>query len=288
MGGALSWPPGLTSRDFARLSKFIEERSGIRMPMGKATLIESRLRKRVQELGMKSFTEYCDLVLSGRSPDELVFMIDRITTNKTEFFRESPHFEILVHKALPALAAAEGAGIQRELRVWSAGCSTGEEPYTLAMVLAEAAAAEGREVRFEILATDLSSSVLRHAREALYNDEQAQAIPLALRKKYLLRSLDDEAVVRVRKSLRSLVSFRKLNLLDKDYGLPSRMDVVFCRNVFIYFDRKLQAEILRRFAQNMVPGGFLFLGHSENINGLDVPFTLVAPTVFRRIGDSRR
>lgn len=273
--------PVLSPKDFARLSAFIERQCGIRMPLAKKTLLESRLRARVLELGMAGFPEYCDYVLGGHSEEELVHMVDKVTTNKTDFFREPQHFEVLVRRVLPALAEQHGVGGRRELRVWSAGCSTGEEPYTLAIVLSEVNA-NGPKLRFQVLATDLSTRVLRHARAALYQDAQVEPIPLPLRRKYLLRSVTDPNIVRVAPKLRALVQFRRLNLLDRDYGMRPPADVIFCRNVFIYFERTTQHDILCRFGQSLAPGGFLFLGHSETINGLDVPFEQVAPTVYRR------
>jgi chemotaxis protein methyltransferase CheR len=271
----------LSANDFQRLSAFIEERTGIRMPPAKKTLLESRLSRRVQDLGMSGFSEYCVHVLEGNDPEEIVQLLDRITTNKTDFFREAQHFELLVGRALPALAAQHGAGTLRELRLWSAGCSTGEEPYTLAMVLAEAAE-RSPGLRFQILATDLSTRVLRRAAAAVYPEALVQPIPLALRRKYLQRSVADPDQVRVASALRGRVRFGQLNLLDQDYRMGTSLDVIFCRNVFIYFERATQREILARFASCLVPGGFLFIGHSETINGLDLPFDAVVPTVYRR------
>ncbi len=282
--GLLAGAPALSPKDFSRLAAFIERHCGIRMPAAKKTLLESRLRTRLRDLGMTGFTEYCDHVLGGHSAEELVRMVDKVTTNKTDFFREPQHFEVLVRKVLPELAERHGVGVRRELRVWSAGCSTGEEPYTLAMVLSEVAA-QHEKLRFQILATDLSTRVLKHAQAAIYQDVQVGPVPLALRRKYLLRSATDPCVVRVAPGLRELVRFSRLNLLDRDYRLRQPRDVIFCRNVFIYFERKIQQDILRRFGQSLIPGGVLFLGHSETINGLDVPFDQIAPTVYQRRSD---
>jgi chemotaxis protein methyltransferase CheR len=273
-----SGAPTLSRGDFERLAAFIEAECGIHLPPAKRTLLESRLGRRVLELGMCNFTEYCDLVLGGDG-DELVQLLDRTTTNKTDFFREARHFELLVTSVLPALARG-GAGERRPIRVWSAGCSTGEEPYTLAMVLA--AEAERRPLRFEILGTDLSTRALRRAEAATYSEDQIQPVPVVLRRRWLLRSVDDPQVVRVRRELRDLVQLRRLNLLDRDYRLGARVDVIFCRNVFIYFDRATQEAVLRRFARCLAPGGFLFLGHSETASGLDVPFDALAPAFYRR------
>lgn len=277
----LAGPPALSPRDFARLSAFIEGRCGIRMPPSKRTLLESRLGRRVRELGLAGFGEYCEQVLGGAAGDEVVRMVDHVTTNKTDFFREPHHFELLVRDVLPALAAERGAGTRRPLRLWSAGCSTGEEPYTLAMVLLEAAR-QAAGLRFGILATDLSTRVLERARGAEYTEAQVRPVPLALRRRYLLRSVRDPQVVRVCQRVRELVALEQLNLLDPDYRLRDRMDVIFCRNVFIYFERSVQERVLLQFARVLAPGGFLFLGHAESIAGLEVPFDPVAPTVYRR------
>lgn len=272
----------LTPREFSRLAEFIHAQCGIRMPPAKKTMLEARLRKRLRELGMADFATYCDHVLGARDRgDELVHMIDAVTTNKTDFFREPQHFEHLVKSALPTLMQEQGAGIRRDLAVWSAGCSSGEEPYTLAMVLAEVGARLSG-FRYLILATDICTKVLHHARRAVYADERIAPIPAELRRRYLLRSKDSgRRLVRVAPELRQLVRFRRLNFLDDDFGLREPMDVIFCRNVFIYFDRPTQEAILNRFCRHLIRGGYVFLGHSETINGLDVPLVPVAPTVYR-------
>jgi chemotaxis protein methyltransferase CheR len=277
--------PALSPRDFARLSAFIEARYGIHLPPAKRTLLEARLGKRVRELGLPGFGAYCDRVLGGAASDELLLLVDRVTTHKTEFFREPAHFELLVHAALPALRPP-GAAHPEPLRVWSAGCSTGEEPYTLAMVLAEAAATGALRDRrgFEILATDVSAGVLRIAEEGVYTEALVCPVPLPLRRRWLLRSVADENVVRVRRVLRERVHFRPLNLLDEDYGIRQPVDAIFCRNVLIYFERALQLAIVERLVQTLAPGGFLFLGHSETLQGTPFQLESIAPTVYRRAG----
>ncbi|MBI5015733.1 MAG: chemotaxis protein CheR [Deltaproteobacteria bacterium] len=278
-----SWTEArLAPRDFARLAAFIEGHCGIRMPPGKKVMVESRLRRRLREVRLASFGAYCDHVLGSPEGEvEVVHLIDAITTNKTDFFREPQHFEYLVKAALPTLMRDEGSGIRRELMVWSAGCSSGEEPYTLAMVLAEVAQRLAG-FRYLILATDICTKVLGAARAATYDEDRIAPVPLDLRRRYLLRNRDRaKRLVRIVPELRSLVRFRRLNFLDDDFGLRERIDVVFCRNVFIYFDRPTQQAVLRRFCRHLVPGGYVFLGHSETINGLDVPLVPVAPTVYR-------
>jgi chemotaxis protein methyltransferase CheR len=259
------------------MGRFIQAHCGIRMPPGKRVMLESRLRRRLRTLGLRDFRQYCELVLGGDEV-ELAAMVDEVTTNKTEFFREPRHFDYLATTVVPGLARA---GLPDGLRVWSAACSTGEEPWTLAMVLSELA---GRTpgFRFRILATDLCSTVLEEARGATYDHARIEPIPMALRHKYLLRQRDGGAAVRVAAALRQQVRFERVNLLERGLERFGPLEVIFCRNVFIYFERAVQREVLLRFMRALVPAGYLFLGHAESIAGLDLPLTQVAPTVYRK------
>jgi len=270
----------LAARDFDLLGRFIESEVGIQVPPSKHAMIEARLRKRLRALGMASFQEYTDRVLrSGRDEEEIVHLIDAVTTNKTDFFREPHHFDYLVKAAIPSLLDDQGAGLARPFTVWSAASSTGEEPYTLAMVLSEFA--ERHPMRWQVLATDISTSVLERGKRGIYSEAVAEPIPSVLKCKYLRRSRDRErGLVRVVPALRQKVTFQRLNLLSRRYAIPGPIDVIFCRNVFIYFNRKTQAEILHRFVNLLRPGGFVFLGHSETTNGLSVPLSQVEPTVY--------
>ena len=275
----------LEGAEFSRLATFIEGHCGIQMPPTKRIMLESRLRKRLRCLALSSFREYCDLALDDPSGgDERIHLVDAVTTNKTDFFREPHHFEILVREVLPALMRTSGAGVRRPLDVWSAGCSTGEEPYTLAMVLHEVAAGLPG-FRFGILATDISTSVLAAARRGVYPERLIGPIPDALRRKYLLKSRDgSRSLVRAGPELRQAVRFRRLNFMDNEFGLRETQDVIFCRNVMIYFDRPTQEKLLLRFCRHLAPGGYVFLGHSESINGLRLPLRQVAPTVYCHVG----
>ncbi|MDF1553632.1 MAG: hypothetical protein P1P84_11250 [Deferrisomatales bacterium] len=275
----------LESAEFRRLAAFIEAHCGIRMPASKRVMLESRLRRRLRSLGLVSFREYCDLALHDRAGiDERIHLVDAVTTNKTDFFREPQHFEVLVREVLPTLMRTSGAGVRCPLAVWSAGCSTGEEPYTLAMVLREVACGLPG-FRFGILATDISTSVLTAARRAVYPERLIQPIPPGLRRKYLLKSRDgSRSLVRMGPELRQVVQFRRLNFMDTEFGLREPQDVIFCRNVMIYFDRATQERLLLRFCRHLAPGGYVFLGHSESINGLRLPLRQVAPTVYRHAG----
>ena len=270
----------LTQREFQRLSAIIHDHVGICLPAAKQTMLESRLKPRLRALELGSFAEYCELIFAaGPDEPEFVEMINQVTTNKTDFFREPGHFDYLRQHALPTLLREHGAGRDRELVVWSAACSTGEEPYTLAMVLAEV---QGAARGFQVLATDISTEVLEHAKRGVYDVERVAPVPPALRARYLLQSKDRaQGLVRVAPPLRATVHFRRQNLMDERYVVRAPVDVIFCRNVFIYFDRATQERILKRFCALLVPGGYLFLGHSEAINGLDLPLDQVAPTTYR-------
>lgn len=273
---------GLSERDFNRLSEFIYVQCGIKMPAAKKTMLEARIQKRLRLVGIHSFNEYCEWVLNPQTAEtELIHFIDIVTTNKTDFFREPAHFEFLVQTAIPELIKQEGAGIRRPLMVWSAGCSTGEEPYTLAMVLSEFGL-KYPAFNFQILATDISTRVLDKAASAIYEMEKIDPIPLNLKKKYLLKSRDPaKQLARIIPELRSRVRFRRLNFMDENFTLREEMDIIFCRNVIIYFDRPTQEVLINKFCRHLNPGGFLLVGHSETLNTLRVPVVQIAPTIYQ-------
>jgi chemotaxis protein methyltransferase CheR len=274
----------MTDEHFWRLSEFIQDLCGIKLPHAKKSMLEGRLRKRLRALCINSFEDYCKYVFSPKgSESEYVHMIDVVTTNKTDFFREPDHFDYLSGKVLPELVSTQAFRARRGINVWSAACSTGEEPYTLAMVLSEFAE-KCTGFCFSILATDISTSVLQMARTATYESDRADPIPLTLRRKYLLRSKDkDKGLVRIVPELRALVRFQRLNLMDEDYAITDPMGIVFCRNVLIYFDRQTQEGLLNRLSRHIVSGGFLFVGHSESLHGLDLPLVQSAPTIYRKL-----
>jgi chemotaxis protein methyltransferase CheR len=274
----------LSGNEFKRLGEFIHAEYGIKMPASKKTMLEARLQKRLRTLGIDSFKQYLEYLFSPTGVEtELVNMVNEVTTNKTDFFREPAHFDYLVETALPDLVHTYGSGMRRPLAIWSAGCSTGEEPYTLAMVLSEYAE-KVSGFRFSILATDLSSEVLEKASTAIYSEDKVETVPPAMKRKYLLRSKDrTRKNVRVVPELRSLVSFRRVNFMSGDFGMREQIDVIFCRNVIIYFDRPTQEGLLNRLASHMAHGAYIFMGHSETLSGLNVPLRPVAPTVYRRI-----
>ena len=270
----------ISNADFGRLRNLIYTQAGINLSPDKKTMLELRIRRRLRILNLNSYDEYCKYLFEGHGQrDELVHLIDVVTTNKTDFFREPDHFDYLTQKALPDLIARNESG--RPVFVWSAGCSTGEEAYTLAMVLSEYA--EGHTgFRFQVLATDISTTVLEKASLGVFNREAVQPVPPEFRRKYFMRSRDPKSNrLRVVPELRRLVEFRRLNFMDAEFGLPQKLDMIFCRNVIIYFDRPTQQRILQKLAAQLVPGGYVFVGHSESLHSMDVPLTPVAPALYR-------
>jgi chemotaxis protein methyltransferase CheR len=269
--------------DFRRLAAFIQDYSGIKMPPSKITMLEGRLRPRVRDTGANNLADYCRMLFEHDGlRAEATHLIDAVTTNKTDFFREPEHFRILIRDALPTLLSGRHASGQAQVKLWSAACSIGAEPYTLAMVLAG-----WREQRpggrFSILATDLSTEVLATARRAIYPESMVAVVPPDFRHRFLLRSRDrNRRLVRVVPELRACVKFGRLNLMDAEYPVDQDVDIIFCRNVLIYFDKPTQRAVLLRLCQHLRPGGYLFLGHSESLAGMDLPVRLVANTVLRR------
>ena len=276
-------PPALSDRDLRRVAEYIGAEVGIQLPESKRTLVEGRLAKRLRRLGFPDYTSYLDHVLDAPGGvTERIHLVDVITTNKTDFFREPQHFRYLADRALPELERIRRLAGKSELTVWSAGCSSGEEPYTLAMVLSEAAARQPG-LRFSILATDISEQALRTAVRAVYPEESVVPVPLPLRRKYLLRSRNSgEGLVRMGPELRARVRFGRLNLMVRAFGLGRSMDVIFCRNVMIYFSSAGRRELVRRFEAQLAPGGYLFVGHSESLHGLHTGLRQLSPTVYRK------
>lgn len=272
----------LSRRDFDELARFISGRSGIRMPPAKKALVEGRLRRRVRNLGFDTMRDYCDFLFheNGLS-SEADHIIDAVTTNKTDFFREPEHFNFLANVALPELS--EKLGRADAVQMWSVAASIGAEAYTMAMVAADFAL-QNRGLRFSVLGTDISSEVLKTAVTAVYPEEMVRPVPAAMRSRYLMRSRDrSRAEVRIVPELRQQVRFAKLNLKDSIYSVPRNQHIAFCRNVLIYFDKAMQEAVLSRICECLLPGGYLFIGHSETVGGFSLPLRQAAPTVFLRL-----
>lgn len=275
----------MTADDFKRLSTFIYREYGIKMPEIKKTMLQSRLHKRLRELNMGSYKEYVEYLFSKEGQQsEVIHMIDMVSTNKTDFFREPVHFDFLHSDVLPEILLGERPS--RMVKLWSAGCSSGEEPYTIAISLSEFAAQNpGYPFDFNIYATDISTRMLKTAMEAIYKEQRVEMLPINLKKRYLLRSKDrTNPTVRIIPDLRRRISFNRLNFMDSHYNTPDNFDIVFCRNVLIYFDRETQEKVINKLCSKLRPNGFFFLGHSESITNFDVPLKQLRPTIFRKIG----
>lgn len=271
----------LSKRDYERLCDLIHAEAGIYLGAEKRVMLEVRIKRRLKALNLTSYEEYCDY-LFGRTgmKEEMVHLIDVVTTNKTDFFREAKHFDFLRETALPEMATRNQG--EHTALFWSAGCSTGEEPYTLAMVLSEYAQTHPG-FRFRILASDIATTVLKKAAMGVYNEDVLDPVAPLLRRRYFLRSRDRGShQVRVVPELRRMVEFRRLNFMDSDYGIAGKADAIFCRNVIIYFNRNTQETILRKLTQHLVPGGYLFVGHAETLHNMDLPLVPVAPSLYKR------
>ena len=271
--------PLLTAREFAQLQALIYREAGIHLGPHKVALVTGRLARRVRELGLGSFQAYHDL--AAEDPAELTELLDRITTNETQFFREPQHFAFLAERVFPRWVQEANAGRRpRQIRIWSAACSSGEEPYSLAMLLREHFDAHWA---LEILATDLSTQVLDRARAAVFPAERARGIPSSYLTRYMLRGRNEQAGrVRAAPELRAMVRFRRLNLNDATYGDIGQFDLIFCRNVLIYFSPASKSAVIHRLLRHLEPDGFLFIGHAETLNGLTTEVRCVTPTVYAR------
>ncbi|MBP3416022.1 MAG: protein-glutamate O-methyltransferase [Spirochaetaceae bacterium] len=274
----------LSEAEFKKIAAYIEKNVGIKMPPEKRLMMQSRLSSRLKALHLDSYKQYIDYVFSGKDKDnhEIIMMIDAMTTNLTEFFREPQHFDFMKGTVLPQYAA-QG---RNQIKIWSAGCSTGQEPYTLSMVMASYIKNNPlSSIRdYSVLATDISTKVLDKAASAIYPMDAVKGIPKEIMHQYFLKGKDPaNPAVRLKQDIRSHVNFMRLNFMDEDYGFRDTLQIIFCRNVLIYFDKQNQEKVIRQFLRYLEPGGYLFLGHSETIFGMTLPFKTVAPTVFQRI-----
>ena len=273
----------LKDRHFNEIARLVESYSGIRLPPVKRIMIEGRLRRRMRALGLDNLSDYgVEIFERGRLDEEFHHVVDCVTTNKTDFFREPEHFDYLADHALPALRSLRHGGAAR-LKFWSAAASIGAEAYTLAMVLAESLGLDKNT--FEILGTDLNREVLEQGRRAVYPLAFAEPIPKAMRARYVMNSRDPEREeFRIVPELRSRVGFDRLNLMDSSYPFDTNFDAIFCRNVLIYFSKPTQHEVIERLSSHLRTGGYLFLGHSESLAGNDHQnLQQVASTIFRRV-----
>ena len=270
----------LKSSEFRQISQLAYKRFGLDLKQGKEALVAARLGKRLRERGFKSFADYYSHILSDASGETLIELIDSLTTNHTSFLRERAHFEFLTQTV---------AGEFREaamLDIWSAACSSGEEPYSIAMSLLSASAAGGpsaaRSQRFRILATDISTRVLAIGKRGVYPEERFRELPENWRRAFLLRGEgQSNGLFKIKPEIANLVEFERFNLIEPfSHGRP--MHAIFCRNVMMYFDKPTQQDIVQRLGACLAPGGYLFVGHSESLTGVEHDLKYVRPAVYRR------
>jgi len=273
--------PVLGNAEFQFLRKFVLEHCGISLGEHKHQLVQGRLQRRLRALGMKNFSSYCELLRLDPS-DELGELASAISTNVTAFFREAHHYDLLVNELLPRWLQEKRRDGDR-LRIWSAGCSTGEEPYALAMVLAEALEQHDSKLDAKILATDLSPQALDTARKGVYSLERIAGISAERCRRWMLRGAGEyEGYACVHPRLRELVAIQPLNLMH-EWPMRGPFDAIFCRNVVIYFDQPTKQRLFRRYAELLPKGGHLFLGHSESLHGVNDDFELIGRTVYRKL-----
>lgn len=271
----------MDDESFYRLSAYITSEYGITLPPAKKSMLESRLNKKVKSLGMNSYAQFIDFIFSeaGRR-SELFNVVDLITTNKTEFYREPAHFQYLREFVLP-----NHHHDNRSLVVWSAGCSTGEEPYTLLIELEEFRKRVA-SFSYALMASDVSIRVIQNAHSGIYHKDRISPVPPDLKRVYFLRSKNSGSnLVRVKPEFRRKITYRRINLIGGGlFGLGSEsQDIIFCRNVLIYFDKATQQNVIKKFVAALRPGGLLFLGHSESLLGVNVPMRQLRPTIYQRL-----
>ena len=269
----------LRDTEFEKISQLVYRHCGIHLHDGKKELVKARLSKRIREGNFPSFADYYDYVKTGEGTDEFIAMIDSLSTNLTSFFREDGHFRALA-RFVPTMLLEETRRGKSRLRLWSAGCSSGEEPYTMAITALEAA--QGIRAELHILATDISTRVLKKAEQGIYPADRVKAIPPDLLRKYFQMGQGAwTGHYRVKKDVRSLVTFQRFNLMAP-LAAGDPFDVIFCRNVMIYFDKKTQEGLVNRFHNRLAKGGYLFIGHSESLTGLNHAFKYLEPSLYRK------
>lgn len=266
-------------RDFRFLSDFLEQRTGIILADNKRELVYGRIARRVRAKGFTRFRDYCDFLETAEGGKEIIHTIDAVTTNTTSFFRESHHFDFLGNKIFPELATCLQQDQNQHYRIWSAGCSSGEEAYSLAMTLKEAIPDMPRNCK--ILATDISVAMLEKAHKGHFSPVGNRGEEITQRIAAFLRPSNKDNIFEIDPAIRSLITFKKLNLMQ-DWPMRGKFDIIFCRNVMIYFGRNIQDILVRRFADILKPGGLLMIGHSENLLRAEDVFENLGQTIYRK------
>jgi chemotaxis protein methyltransferase CheR len=274
---------------FLRLGKMITERYGIKMPPDKKIMFQARLQKRLRELGIYSFEEYAEKLMgeNGNST-EFTILADYISTNKTDFFREKEHFNFISDHILPEFLNQSPIAQLPKLKLWSAGCSSGQEAYSIAITIEQFMRLRGIRFDYSIIATDISAPMLKAVREAIYPISQVSEMPVDIKHRYFLKSKSiKESKVRVIKEVRDHVKLAYLNLMDNSFTFDTKFDVVFLRNTLIYFDSETQRKVLLKVLDNLTIGAHLFIGHSESLINMNLPIQSIAPSVYIKTNTNR-
>ncbi|UII20817.1 CheR family methyltransferase [Fulvivirga ligni] len=270
----------LRDLDFQKLSNYIYERYGINLPLSKKTLLESRLQKHLLSLGMTSFKQYIQHICIEEESPDVIKMVNLVSTNKTHFFREAEHFSFIQNIVLPQLSKDK----TKNIKIWSSASSTGEEVYSAAMAIEQFIEKNEVNLAYTLVGSDISTDVLNVARTAIYNEVSIKDLPIEERRKFFLKSKDSNVKkVRINKKLRDRVSFKRFNLIQDRYPAAESFDIIFCRNVLIYFDRETQVNVIRNLTKCLKLGGYLFLGHSESLMGIDLPLKQRIHTAYQKI-----
>ncbi len=283
-GGLFAQNPVLSDHEFRALRDLIHDRFGINLTEQKRSLLAGRLQKLLRRYNLTTFRDYYKYVVADTSGQALIELVDRVSTNHTSFFREPAHFEFLRQTALPEIINAHRRRRNRDLRIWCAGCATGEEAYSLMMTLMETLGDEYSAWDAGLLATDISGEALDVAKTGVYSTERIQSIPIALVNKYLTKVDDGNWVMKLR--IRREITFRRFNLMNQTFPFRRPFDMIFCRNVMIYFDQPTKRELTHKLAALTVPEGYLFVGHSESLERNGCPYDYIMPAVYR-LGSER-
>lgn len=268
----------ITEKEFKQLAEYIKLNYGIYLKEEKRALVNGRLQNVLLQNGFNSFSEYYQYIISDKTGNAATTLINKITTNHTFFMREKDHFDYFRDKILPSL---KNKVAEKDLRVWSAGCSSGEEPYTLAMLIDECFGKEKVLWDAKVLATDISSKVLGEAKEGIYSNEKIETIPSVWKLNYFTKHSSDSHIIH--NKIKNEVIFRKFNLMEEVFPFKRKFHVIFCRNVMIYFDAETKQKLVNKFYDSLVYGGYLFIGHSESLNREGTMFKFVSPAIYRKL-----
>lgn len=275
--------PQLTEEEFSKLIKLIYEETRIKMNDNKKALVTSRISKRLRSLNLATFKDYIKLLESGEANEELVNFTNAVTTNKTDFFRENKHFEYMKSTFLPNWEKDYKSGKVKNLRIWSAACSTGEEPYSILITLYEYFGKNIDNYDIRVFSSDIDTNVLNHAQNGVYREDTVSPIPIDLLRKYFLKGSGvNEGKYKVKDFLKSKIVFRALNFKDKDFDIHTEFDLIFCRNVIIYFDKEFQKELFSRLYTYLKDDALVFIGHSETLFGVSDKYKYITSNIYKK------